>query len=31
MKTLRLFSLLDRLRSASTPVSAEALADMLEV
>jgi predicted DNA-binding transcriptional regulator YafY len=29
MKTLRLFSLLDRLRSASTPVSAEALADML--
>ncbi len=31
MKTLRLFSLLDRLRSASAPVSAEALADMLEV
>ena len=31
MKTLRLFSLLDRLRSASTPVSAEVLADMLEV
>ncbi|WP_079212162.1 helix-turn-helix transcriptional regulator [Brucella pituitosa] len=31
MKTLRLFSLLDRLRSAFTPVSAEALADMLEV
>ncbi|WP_273726639.1 YafY family protein [Brucella gallinifaecis] len=31
MKTLRLFSLLDRLRSASMPVSAEALAAMLEV
>jgi len=31
MKTLRLFSLLDRLCSASTPVSAEVLADMLEV
>ncbi|ANG96358.1 DNA-binding transcriptional regulator [Brucella pseudogrignonensis] len=31
MKTLRLFSLLDRLRSASAPVSAEALADMMEV
>ncbi|MGW6779995.1 helix-turn-helix transcriptional regulator [Brucella pseudogrignonensis] len=31
MKTLRLFSLLDRLRSASAPVSAEVLADMLEV
>lgn len=31
MKTLRLFSLLDRLRTASVPVSAEALANMLEV
>lgn len=31
MKTLRLFSLLDRLRSASAPVSAEALAEIMEV
>ncbi|MFI3903590.1 helix-turn-helix transcriptional regulator [Ochrobactrum sp. S1502_03] len=31
MKTLRLFSLLDRLRCASGPVSAEALAQMMEV
>lgn len=31
MKTLRLFSLLDRLRSASVPVSADTLAEMMEV
>lgn len=31
MKTLRLFSLLDRLRLASSPVSAEALAEAMEV
>lgn len=31
MKTLRLFSLLDRLRSASAPVSAETLAEIMEV
>ena len=31
MKTLRLFAILDRLRSAAAPVSAEALAAMLEV
>ncbi|WP_310009693.1 YafY family protein [Brucella pseudogrignonensis] len=31
MKTLRLFSLLDRLRSASGPVSAEVLAEIMEV